>query len=318
MGFVCRPGGVSTGDDGCFTFSMGSSNRPFRPYSDELGSKAVGRTNLIGGKSHHQRCISECDLEKPAWFDELLNEPETSLLARKGHRRSASDSSAYVSVPAHETRGLNKEKNKLTNFISLEPLNSVLNDEHLKVGEKSLATKICSGIPGGNDVETSSSSSTITEKHDQEECIVSQNKEEASRKTSIPQTKLSLPKGDENRAKQSRQSAHRSRVRKLQYIAELERNIQVLQVEASEFSAALEFLDQQKLILVMENRALQQRLDSLSQEHMIKHMEQEMLEREIVRLRAICELQMQPQPMLPPKKNKNQLNGQLMKPLHYK
>ncbi|KAL4397021.1 hypothetical protein AHAS_Ahas01G0150200 [Arachis hypogaea] len=56
-----------------------------------------------------------------------------------------------------------------------------------------------------------------------------------------------------------RQFAQRLRVRKLQYIAELERNVQGLQAEGFEVSAELEFLNQQNLILSMENKALKQR-----------------------------------------------------------
>lgn len=70
-----------------------------------------------------------------------------------------------------------------------------------------------------------------------------------------------------------RQFAQRSRVRKLQYIAELERNVQALQANGSEVSAELEFLSQQNLILGMENKALKQRLESLSQEQLIKYRE---------------------------------------------
>ncbi|RYR77878.1 hypothetical protein S83_001517 [Arachis hypogaea] len=61
-----------------------------------------------------------------------------------------------------------------------------------------------------------------------------------------------------------RQFAQRLRVRKLQYIAELERNVQGLQAEGFEVSAELEFLNQQNLILSMENKALKQRLESLA------------------------------------------------------
>ncbi|XLU34996.1 hypothetical protein S245_071062, partial [Arachis hypogaea] len=55
------------------------------------------------------------------------------------------------------------------------------------------------------------------------------------------------------------QFAQRSRVCKLQYIAELERNVQGLQAEGSEVSAKLEFLNQENLILSMENKSLKQR-----------------------------------------------------------
>ncbi|XP_028119829.1 uncharacterized protein LOC114317321 [Camellia sinensis] len=84
-----------------------------------------------------------------------------------------------------------------------------------------------------------------------------------------------------------------------QYIADQERTIQVLQAgkhkqlyfaERSEVSATLEFRDQKNLILGMENRVVRQRLDGLSQEHMIKHLEQDVLEREITRLRTLCQL----------------------------
>ncbi|GFY85281.1 hypothetical protein Acr_04g0000190 [Actinidia rufa] len=47
------------------------------------------------GMSLHQRCSSEGFLfEQPLWIDDLLNEPETII--HKGHRRSSSDSSAYL------------------------------------------------------------------------------------------------------------------------------------------------------------------------------------------------------------------------------
>jgi hypothetical protein len=43
------------------------------------------------------------------------------------------------------------------------------------------------------------------------------------------------------------------------------------QVEGSEVSAELEFINQQNLILSMENKALKQRLESLAQEQLIKY-----------------------------------------------
>ncbi|CAK8564678.1 unnamed protein product [Lathyrus sativus] len=90
-----------------------------------------------------------------------------------------------------------------------------------------------------------------------------------------------------------RHSAQQYRARKVQYIGELERSVQSLQAEGYEVSAELEFLDQQNLILGMENRALKQRLDSLSQEHFIKCLEQEVLEKEISRLRNLYQQQQQ-------------------------
>ncbi|CAD6254062.1 unnamed protein product [Miscanthus lutarioriparius] len=98
---------------------------------------------------------------------------------------------------------------------------------------------------------------------------------------------------DNKRAKQ--QYAQRSRVRKLQYIAELEGRVQALQSEGVEVSAEMEFLTQQNIMLDLENKALKQRLESLAQEQLIKRFQQEMFEREIGRLRSLYQQQQQQQ-----------------------
>lgn len=314
--------------------SLYEGSESFTLYRYELGSEAMHRPNPSRGKSHHQCCTSESNiLEKPPWFEDLLDEPDNSLLASKGHRRSASDSSMYVSALAYQTHNTKKEKTKFQNHIPYKPQTSVPNDEsmwkvgiektqsppnpqYFEVGEPSLISEICFSGTDGNSLETLAASSTITKKHDQEKEVASKNKEGRSGKSSLLQTKPSVLEQEDKCTKQCWQSAHWSRIWKLQYIADLERNIQVLQVKGCEVSAALEFLDQQKFILGMENRALRQRLDSLSQEHMIKQMEQEMLEREIARLQALHQLQMHQQPQHHPKKNRDQLSGQLAQPLY--
>ncbi|KAL5213293.1 hypothetical protein ABZP36_024140 [Zizania latifolia] len=92
-----------------------------------------------------------------------------------------------------------------------------------------------------------------------------------------------------------RQYAQRSCVRKLQYIAELERRVQALQTEGVEVSVEMDFLGQQNIMLDVENKALKQRLESLSQEHLIKCFQQEMFEREIGCLRSLFQQQQQQQ-----------------------
>lgn len=63
--------------------------------SPAIGSKAVQKPRE--GNSHHQRTSSESLLseDQPSWLDDLLDEPETPV-RRGGHRRSSSDSFAYV------------------------------------------------------------------------------------------------------------------------------------------------------------------------------------------------------------------------------
>ncbi|VAH93327.1 unnamed protein product [Triticum turgidum subsp. durum] len=121
--------------------------------------------------------------------------------------------------------------------------------------------------------------------------------------------KYAQSEADTKRAKQ--QYAQRSRVRKLQYIAELEGKVQSLQSEGIEVSAEMEFLTQQNIMLDLENKALKQRLESIAQEQVIKRVQQEMFEREIGRLRSLYQQQQQPpQPPTLGRSNSRDLDSQ--------
>ncbi|XP_051152060.1 basic leucine zipper 61-like [Andrographis paniculata] len=85
----------------------------------------------------------------------------------------------------------------------------------------------------------------------------------------------------------NRQSAQRSRVRKLQYISELERSVTSLQAEVSVLSPRVAFLDHQRLVLNVDNSVLKQRIAALAQDKVFKDAHQEALKREIERLRKI-------------------------------
>ncbi|KAL0443907.1 UNVERIFIED_CONTAM: Basic leucine zipper 34 [Sesamum latifolium] len=85
----------------------------------------------------------------------------------------------------------------------------------------------------------------------------------------------------------NRQSAQRSRVRKLQYISELERSVSSLQAEVSVLSPRVAFLDHQRLVLNVDNSVLKQRIAALAQDKVFKDAHQEALKREIERLRQI-------------------------------
>ncbi|CAI8593854.1 unnamed protein product [Vicia faba] len=141
---------------------------------------------------------------------------------------------------------------------------------------------------------------TAKENHDSVESVLQDTRSSFERKDGL-HAKSYASEIDTKRAKQ--QFAQRSKVCKLQYIAELERNVQSLQAEGSEVSAELEFLNQQNLILSMENKELKQHLESLAQEQLIKYLEQEVLEREIGRLRCMYQQQapMTQQSKLPPR-----------------
>lgn len=288
--------------------------------SPAIGSKAVQKPRE--GNAHHQRTSSESLLaeEQPSWLDDLLNEPETPV-RRGGHRRSSSDSFAYVDTFNVSNIDFAAQDDYKYNNMITAPSWGSQDFDHRKdlrhasfyaemniAKQKSRAwepsVSMSMSIPNNpsNIVRQGSGSfcmpqeadglpSTASEKHDGVE--TGSHDPKPSDKKDISNTKPSSSDTDTKRAKQ--QFAQRSRVRKLQYIADLERNVQALQAEGSEVSAELEFLNQQNLILSMENKALKQRLESLAQEQLIKHLEHEVLEREIGRLRALYQQQQQPQ-----------------------
>lgn len=75
---------------------------PMSPFSFLPDSKSVSdsesrsSSKFLQGVSHHQRCSSESFLieEQPSWLDDLLNDSDSVF--HRGHRRSASDSYAYL------------------------------------------------------------------------------------------------------------------------------------------------------------------------------------------------------------------------------
>ncbi|XP_061365723.1 uncharacterized protein At4g06598-like [Gastrolobium bilobum] len=293
-----------------------------------LGSKAANKPRE--GKTHHHRTSSENLVleEQPSWIDDLLNEPETPV-RRGGHRRSSSDSFAYIdTVNVSNISYADQDEYKYKNLASVSSWSSQDFDHnkdacHMHMYPEmnsakqnrawdsfSNAVRNLGGVPSGKDnVAFQSSGSpctpheadgllpTANEKHDSVESGL-QDAKSSSERNDGSHAKSSASETDTKRAKQ--QFAQRSRVRKLQYIAELERNVQALQAEGSGVSAELEFLNQQNLILSMENKALKQRLESLAQEQLIKYLEQEVLEREIGRIRALFQQQQTHQPQQQP------------------
>ncbi|KAG5248479.1 hypothetical protein OIU78_014614 [Salix suchowensis] len=292
--------------------------------SNSFGSKTVQKPRE--GNTHHQRTSSETLFieEQPSWLDDLLNEPETPV--RRGHRRSSSDSFAYIDVAnASNMDYAAQDEYMYKNVISIPSRGSHDFDHHQDVRQASLysemnlakqknrawdsslnAPTFPSSLSSVREIAglQSSGSSCAPREAD---CVSESEKQDpldgpydekiSFEKKDSSNSKSSASDNDTKRAKQ--QFAQRSRVRKLQYIAELERNVQALQAEGSGVSAELEFLNQQTLILSMENKSLKQRLENLAQEQRIKYLEHEVLEREIGRLRILYQQQQQPQHQKP-------------------
>ncbi|ESQ29617.1 hypothetical protein EUTSA_v10023536mg [Eutrema salsugineum] len=298
-------------------------------YTEYIPCGLIGSRHsqkLSHDKTHHQRTSSESHLveELPFWLDDLLNEPESP--ARKcGHRRSSSDSYAYLDVANATNISLTLQNN----FSYRNPVSSVqrgiqgsdrrkntedapfyADASFLKQKNRQRDSLVASGarscwqLPSAREnvgVKNMGASYMSQEATAETMNYADDPKRFSSEENNSSPQPVTYEFDNIKRAKQ--QFAQRSRVRKLQYISELERNVQALQAEGSKVSAELDFLNQRNLILSMENKALKHRLESIAQDKLIKQLEQEVLENEIGRLRALYQQQQQEQQAHKPSAN---------------
>ncbi|CAK9192682.1 unnamed protein product [Sphagnum jensenii] len=104
---------------------------------------------------------------------------------------------------------------------------------------------------------------------------------------------------DPKRAKRilaNRQSAQRSRVRKLQYISELERSVTAFQTEIATMTAQVDFYEHQRAVLNADNNTIKQRIATLAQGQRFKDAYNDALKKEIQRLRQLYQQQQLQQP----------------------
>ncbi|KAF5799099.1 putative transcription factor bZIP family [Helianthus annuus] len=78
-----------------------------------------------------------------------------------------------------------------------------------------------------------------------------------------------------------RHSAQRSRVRKLQYIAELERTVENYQNIVSELVVRVKSLGEQRVYMSIENKQLKQQLGRLQQEKFVKERQYQLMRNEV-------------------------------------
>ncbi|XP_043687499.1 basic leucine zipper 61-like [Telopea speciosissima] len=232
---------------------------------------------------------------QPSWVDEFV---DFSSAKRGAHRRSASDSIAFLEAPlVEECR---------RSAASLRPNN--INDQFDRLDDEQLMSMFSDDISSANLHPTVSSSNPSTPSdhnsfNDDKPTPSDQNlKNESSEVQSScnnaddppPTSANGDPIVDPRRVKRilaNRQSAQRSRVRKLQYISELERSVTSLQTEVSALSPRVAFLDHQRLVLNVDNSTLKQRIAALAQDKIFKDAHQEALRKEIERLRHVYQQQ---------------------------
>ncbi|KAI7729973.1 hypothetical protein M8C21_008137 [Ambrosia artemisiifolia] len=248
--------------------------------------------------------------QAPNWMDEFL---DFSSARRNSHRRSISDPIAFVESPFIDECHNSSENNNNTRFERFERLDDeqfssmFTDDVTTNVTRSSSNPSTPSDQNSDNDVEVKPTPKPTptpvvpeiqlqqmkNEPGEVEDCGGCQPETETETELVKPTFNFSSDGTtivDPKRVKRilaNRQSAQRSRVRKLQYISELERSVTTLQTEVSALSPRVAFLDHQRLVLNVDNSALKQRIAALAQDKIFKDAHQEALKKEIERLRKV-------------------------------
>ncbi|BFG29110.1 hypothetical protein CerSpe_153850 [Prunus speciosa] len=243
------------------------------------------------------------------WIDEFL---DFSSARRGAHRRSASDSIAFMESPLILDEECRNPSAAMMNHGSTNNLGfDRLDDEQLmSMFSDDMSVTVPPTVSSSNPSTPSDQNSNNDENNNnnnnsnrplmahQEQQQQHPKSEPAEDESSCeadphaqshppPPTSPADPKRVKSRILANRQSAQRSRVRKLQYISELERSVTTLQSEVSALSPRVAFLDHQRLILNVDNSALKQRIAALAQDKLFKDAHQEALKKEIERLRQV-------------------------------
>ncbi|KAL1206945.1 Basic leucine zipper 34 [Cardamine amara subsp. amara] len=241
-------------------------------------------------------------VQNPSWVDEFL---DFSASRRGNHRRSISDSITFLEAPT-VTDHVSIENHHFDRFDDEQFMSMFTDEDDLHTNPSHNANNVG---PTGSSSNTSTPSNSINDDNknppsSDHNMNNNKNDEVQSQCKTEPEdgTTSNNNSGDSSgnrildpkrvkRILANRQSAQRSRVRKLQYISELERSVTSLQAEVSVLSPRVAFLDHQRLLLNVDNSALKQRIAALAQDKIFKDAHQEALKREIERLRQVYQQQ---------------------------
>ncbi|KAJ8752130.1 hypothetical protein K2173_001805 [Erythroxylum novogranatense] len=231
--------------------------------------------------------------QNPSWVDEFL---DFSSSRRGTHRRSVSDSITFLEAPmldeCHGSDGAptGTRHSEFDKFDDEQFMSMFAEDVSNAVGAP------CSSNTSSPSDHNSfyEYKETVPSSDQKQHKIKNETDEVQSQCQSNTQAPASNTNNDRivdpkrvKRILANRQSAQRSRVRKLQYISELERSVTSLQAEVLVLSPRVAFLDQQRLLLNVDNSALKQRIAALAQDKIFKDAHQEALKSEIERLRQV-------------------------------
>ncbi|KAF7805337.1 putative transcription factor PosF21 [Senna tora] len=192
------------------------------------------------------------------------------------------------------------EEDLLSMYLDMDKFNSSSATSAFQVSEAAASTP--AAPPAENIAGGSNERPRVRHQHSQSmdgsttikpEMLVSGSEEisAADSKKSMSAAKLAeLALVDPKRAKRiwaNRQSAARSKERKMRYIAELERKVQTLQTEATSLSAQLTLLQRDTNGLTAENSELKLRLQTMEQQVNLQDALNDALKEEIQHLKVV-------------------------------
>ncbi|KAF3665993.1 hypothetical protein T459_29768 [Capsicum annuum] len=230
----------------------------------------------------HQKSVSESSIleEQPVWLDELLSDSGSNSSGIM-HRRSASDSLTLLDGLG-SLEGFDK-------FDETESNASCESDSSSKTnciyGPNSPRGK--SNITFADNAIVSALSEYVSPNPLQylDRCISVSG---AAQSESVGNASGAADDVSAEAKPMKRHPGQRSRVRKLQYIAELERTVNTYEAIESDLTAKVASLLQRRVTLSMENRELKQQMLRLQQEKVIVDAQYRSLRKELERLKQLA------------------------------
>uniref|UniRef100_A0A1J3JJZ0 Basic leucine zipper 2 n=1 Tax=Noccaea caerulescens TaxID=107243 RepID=A0A1J3JJZ0_NOCCA len=251
---------------------------PRCPIPKKLSLNPVGDTYYSSSSpiesyiSQYKSSTQESKLEdQPAWLDELLCEKTDGVLTGGGPgplRRSASDSVVLLGDISANFSGFNQSEDE-------ESLTSEA------CGELESACVYGPNSPRARNSSSFSNNPIASAFSD----YGSQNSDDTVKGINcMPLAEDGCGSMGVPNAK--RNPGQRSRVRKLQYIAELERRVSMLQTVEADLSVRVASLLQTRATLSLENSQLKQQMVILKQDKLIREGEYQLLKKEAQRLKS--------------------------------
>ncbi|KAJ4883492.1 bZIP protein [Raphanus sativus] len=253
------------------------------PFADTYYSSSSPVESYI---AHHKPPTQDSTLEEqPAWLDELLRDKTDGMMLLTGGgggggpppplplRRSASDSVVLLGdISADFAAGFNQSEDE-------ESLTSEA------CGELESACVYGPNSPRAKNSSNFSDNPIASAFSDYGSQKARQNSDDALKGSNVPPVEENAC-GSMGVPNAKRNPGQRSRVRKLQYIAELERRVSMLQAVEADLSVRVASLVQTRATLSLENSQMKQQMAILKQDKLIREGEYQLLKKEAQRLNS--------------------------------